>query len=392
MNTIIKSLLDNDLYKFTMLQAFYHFEKNTEAKYTFSCRTLDIRFDECINKIKEQLSALCNLTFTANELKYLDSLSYIKPGFTEFLKDFKFNEKYVNIELDSDKQLKVNIQGPIIYTTLFEVPLLSIINECYFSNKISEGNAWRYGEKNLKSKIDFLKGSNGNIKLSEFGTRRRFSFEWHENIINKLIESNYSGFVGTSNVYFAKKYNLKPIGTMAHEWIMAHTGVTSLEESTTFALKRWLDFYKGELGIALTDTFTTDYFLTEFGESLAGKYFGVRHDSGDWKKWGNKIIRNYEKLGIDPLTKTLVFSDGLDFTTTGKIYNEFHNKTKLLFGIGTDLTNDVGVTPMQIVIKMIESNGKPVIKVSDTPGKIICADELFQYSAISFLNKFKKGA
>ena len=390
MKQIIKSLLDNDLYKFTMLQAFYNYEKRTEGKYAFQCRTPYTHFNECIDKIDEQLTLLCNLTFTSEELTYLNSLPFIKPHFIKFLKNFKLDRKYVNLSLDKKGHLEVKIKGPIIHTSMFEVPLLSIINEVYFSTKISKEKSWTCGKDRLKEKILFLKSLNKNILFSDFGTRRRFSFNWHENVIKEIIESKCPGFTGTSNVYFAKKFNLKPIGTMAHEWIMAHAGISSLEESTNLALSRWLEFYNSELGIALTDTYTTDYFLSEFKEKLSNSYFGVRHDSGDWKIWGYKIIKHYESLKIDPLSKTFVFSDGLDFTTIEKIYDEFHTKVKLLFGIGTNLTNDIGIAPLQIVIKMIKSDGKPVIKVSDTPNKMICADNQYKLNVINFLRNYKE--
>jgi nicotinate phosphoribosyltransferase len=391
MSPIIKSLLDNDLYKFTMLQAFCHFEEKTEAKYTFRCRTSDICFENCIDRINYEVDALCELTFTADELEYLSGFSFIKPAFIEFLKNFKFKRDHINIELNDAKQLQVDIQGPIVYTSLFEIPLLAIINEVYFTDKVIESEAWEIGNSRLDEKINFLKFTGKDIPFSDFGTRRRFSFEWHDNVINKIVKSKYNGFIGTSNLYFAKKYNLRPIGTMAHEWIMAHAGVTSLEKGTSLALKRWLDFYNGELGIALTDTFTTDYFLTEFEKTLAVQYSGVRHDSGDWKDWGCKIIEKYESHDINPLDKTLVFSDGLDFETIADIYEEFHDKVKLMFGIGTDLTNDVGVVPVQIVIKMVEAAGLPVIKVSDTVGKIICTDKQYMHNVINFLKQFNRG-
>jgi nicotinate phosphoribosyltransferase len=169
---------------------------------------------------------------------------------------------------------------------------------------------------------------------------------------------------------------------MAHEWIMTHAGITSLKNSTSLALKRWLDFYDGKQCVALTDTYTTDYFLKHFNNELASAYYGVRHDSGDWKEWGYKLIKHYEKLGVDPASKLLVFSDNLDFKKIIEIHREFEGKTKLAFGIGTNLTNDVGFDAIQIVIKMIKSNGKPVIKISDSHDKTISYDKKFEEFAL----------
>ena len=388
MKPIIQSLLDNDLYKFTMLQAFLYYEKNTEGKYSFRCRTENIDLSAYIPSILEQIDLLCKLKFSKDELEYLDTLPYIKPGFTDFLKKFRFKKKYIHVSKDKNNNIDISIKGPIIHISLFEIPILSIVNEVFFKNKIDKETAWKNGNNKLENKLRFLRNSEKPIKFTEFGTRRRFSFEWQENVVKKIIEADYPGFIGTSNVYFAKKYNLQPIGTMAHEWIMAHAGVSSMEKSTELALQRWADFYKSELGIALTDTYTTNYFLSEFGEKLAGMYNGLRHDSGDWKDWGYKVINNYKKLGIDPITKTLIFSDALDFEIVNKIYDEFHDKVNLIFGIGTNLTNDVGLKPIQIVIKMVESNGNPVIKVSDTPGKIICENDTYKYNVMAFLKNF----
>ena len=274
---------------------------------------------------------------------------------------------------------------------MFEIPVLAIVNEVYFRNRISHDKAWKTGTERLNKKLKHLKKTGKAINFLEFGSRRRFSFEWHDNVVKLLIDSKYPHMIGTSNVYFAKKYNLTPIGTMAHEWIMGHSGISSVEASTELALQRWIDFYHGQLGIALTDTYTTDYFISKFGDKLARLYDGVRHDSGDWKEWGYKFIENYKKLGIDPMTKKFIFSDGLDFKEAENIYDEFNGKVNLAFGIGTNITNDVGVKPIQIVIKMMESNGKPTIKVSDTPGKTMCEDDVFKRHVLSFLKNFNLG-
>ena len=389
MKQIINSLLDNDLYKFTMLQAFCYYEEDTEAQYTFLCRTPNIDFTDCLEEIDKQIDALCRLKFSADELEYLEGLEYIRPDFIFKLKDFQLKRKYIKVKLLEDGALDINIKGPISEVSLFEIPVLSIINEIYFESKISKTKAWRIGPRRLNKKLKQLIKSDKKISFAEFGTRRRYSFEWQENVIKSIIDSEYKHFLGTSNVYFAKKYNLTPIGTMAHEWIMAHAGVFSMEDSTRIALKRWLEFYEEKLGIALTDTYTTEYFLSQFNKKMSNGFTGLRQDSGSWKIWGYKILDHYKKYNIDPLTKTFIFSDGLNFNTVNDIYDEFADKVNLMFGIGTDLTNDVGVNPIQIVIKMIEANDNPVIKVSDSPGKIICADEKYKSKVIKILKKLK---
>ena len=386
---IITSLLDNDLYKFTMLQVFHHYERNTNSKYEFRCRTPNTDLKDSINRINEEVDNLCNLKFTKDELDYINSLSFIKPEFIEFLKNLKLNRDNIKINLDENDDLQINIHGLITEVSLFEVPVLAIISEIYCKNQLREEDTYKNGMVRLEQKINRLISSNKKILFSDFGTRRRYSKEWQKNVVKKIIDSKYKYFIGTSNVYLAKKHGIKPIGTMAHEWIMAHAGVTRIDKSDQLALQRWLDFYKGDLGIALTDTYTTDHFLYGFNNDIASSFSGIRHDSGDWKKWAYKFIDHYKRLGIDPTTKTFLFSDGLDFNLTEKIYDELNTKTQVAFGIGTNLTNDVGVKALQIVIKMTECDGFPLIKISDTPGKVICINEKFKEFSLDYFKKFK---
>jgi nicotinate phosphoribosyltransferase len=370
---IINSLLDNDLYKFTMLQAFLHYEKNTLGEYLFTCRTPCVDFTDTIDEINNQIDCLCELSLSSEELDYLHSLQFIKPFFVEFLNGFKLNRSDICASVDFSGALNIRIKAPIVNATLFEVPVLAIVNQVYFEAKIKEGKSINgesviaYGLKKLDEKLNLIKSVSAGIRFSDFGTRRRFAFYWHKQVLERILDSKYPGFMGTSNVYFAKKLGINPIGTMAHEWIMTHAGITSLKNSTSLALKRWLDFYDGKQCVALTDTYTTDYFLKHFNNELASAYYGVKH---------------YEKLGVDPASKLLVFSDNLDFKKIIEIHREFEGKTKLAFGIGTNLTNDVGFDAIQIVIKMIKSNGKPVIKISDSHDKTISYDKKFEEFAL----------
>ncbi len=381
---IIKSLLDNDLYKFTMLQAFLHYEEKTLAKYEFRCRTPNVDFSPILKDINSEIDKLCSLRFTEEELNYLSGLHFIKKTFISFLRDFAFNRSHISTSVDTKGALSVTLEGPIVNISLFEVPVLSIISELYSKRAVPSEKAKTEGNKRLDDKIRFLESSREKISFIDFGTRRRYSFEWQDHVIGKLKASCKKNFAGTSNVSLARKHDISPIGTMAHEWIMAHAGVTDFRESNKLALKRWLEFYRGELGIALTDTYTTDSFLSDFDQNLSARYDGLRHDSGDWKEWGEKILHHYEKFGIDPHKKKLIYSDSLNFELISKINNEFKDKASLLYGIGTNLTNDVGLFPLQIVIKIVECNGKPLIKISDDEGKILCNDEEFKRQAIEY--------
>lgn len=381
---IIKSLLDNDLYKFTMLQAFLHYEAETPAKYEFRCRTGNIDFSPIFNDINKEIDQLCLLRFTEEELDYLAKLPFIKPTFILFLRNFRFDRSMVSTSTDEKGLLHIVLEGPIVSISLFEVPILSIISELYSQTIIPPEKASAEGDIRLDRKINFLQSYPEEITFIDFGTRRRYSLAWQDHVIGRLIDAGIKGFVGTSNVSLAKKYGIPPIGTMAHEWIMAHAGVTDFRESNKLALNRWLEFYNGELGIALTDTYTTDSFLSDFDKDLTLNYDGLRHDSGDWKEWGEKILHHYEKFGIDPHKKKLIYSDSLNFDLISRINNEFKDKTSLLYGIGTNLTNDVGLFPLQIVIKIVECNGKPLIKISDDEGKILCNDEEFKRKAMEY--------
>ncbi|MCP4181058.1 MAG: nicotinate phosphoribosyltransferase [bacterium] len=388
MEPIIKSLLDNDLYKFTMQQIFLHFEKRTNSKYEFICRTPDIDFSHIFDKVQEQIDHLCCLKFTKDEIEYLSTLPYMQTQYLDYLKNYQLNRNNINIYLDKAKMLHVEIEATIVDASMFEVPVLAIISELFSKSLTSPKQAFVNGTKILQDKLNYLNSQESIITFSDFGTRRRYSSIWHDQLINRLVKSKYKGFIGTSNVNLARKYNINPIGTMAHEWIMAHAGISSLEESNKMALTRWLKFYEGRLGIALTDTYTTDFFLSDFDRNLTENYMGLRQDSGNWKQWGTKVIQHYKRHNINPKEKTLIFSDSLNFGLITEIYNKFKNDVSLIFGIGTHLTNDVGTKPLQIVLKMVECNNKPVIKISDTEEKILCKDETFKEKAINYFKQY----
>ncbi|NLE00457.1 MAG: nicotinate phosphoribosyltransferase [Fibrobacter sp.] len=381
---IIQSLLDQDLYKFTMAQVVLHHFPDFNATYQLICRTEGVIFTrEMVNEIKEEIEHICTCTFTNNELEYLRSIRFLKPWFIDILSLYKPSIRHITIDFDST--LHIRIEGTWFLTIFFEVPLLSIISEVYYKHTVDFAKIVESGKINLNRKIETAPKEH--FMFSDFGTRRRFSFAWQDYVIATLSENlSRTIFTGTSNVYFAKKYNLKPIGTMAHEFIQAGqacAGVT-LANSQRYMLYKWVDEYKGDLGIALSDTLGLEKFLQDFDLFFAKLYDGVRQDSGDPFFWAETMINHYKNLHIDPKTKKLIFSDSLDFEKAARIWNRFKNEASVAFGIGTNLTNDFdGVKPIQIVIKMIRCNDKPVAKISDSAEKTVSEDQ-------DYLNYLKK--
>lgn len=372
---IIESLLDTDLYKFTMQQVVLHHFPGASAEFDFKLRNypkgaLLPYKDEIIKEVKH----LCTLGFTYDELEYLRTLRFLKDDYIEYLRNFKLNMHNIKI-FEEDGELKIHIGGSWLSTILFEVPVLAIVSEVYFRDKTDH-----YGQAFLEEKIEYIKysGEHGvDIKFADFGTRRRYSKLWQMNVLCHLVKELPKNFVGTSNVMFAKMFRIKPIGTMAHEFIQATQSMVRLIDSQKYAFEKWVEEYRGDLGIALSDTLGMKAFFNDFDLYFSKLYDGARHDSGDPYEWCEKLIMHYESMGIDPTTKMAVFSDGLDFIKAEKLMKKFGERIKVSFGIGTHLTNDMGLThkPLQIVIKMTACNGQPVAKISDSPGKAMCNDE-----------------
>jgi nicotinate phosphoribosyltransferase len=377
MEPIIDSILDTDLYKISMGQCVFHQFPNANVEYVFKCRNEGVKLGFLEEQIREQVNAMANIQLTQDEEVYLrNNLSFLSHDYIEYLRNYRFNPSDV-VVANIDGELRLRIIGTWVKTILWEVPLLAIINGLYFREttdfKSIEGN----GIRNLKDKMNLIR-QYPTLTIAEFGTRRRYSREWQKYVLKELIV-NCPQVVGTSNVKLAMELGIKPIGTMAHEYFSALLAlVDRLETSQKRALHVWLQEYGTNLGIALTDTFTVDAFLKDFDIVLAREFAGVRHDSGDPIVFGKKIIEHYQELGIDPKTKTIVFSDGLDVPEAIRIYKEFVGKIGVSFGIGTNLTNDLGATPLNIVIKLIECNGHPVVKLSDNPGKAIGDPEMIE--------------
>lgn len=381
----VVSLLDTDLYKFNMGQVMFHKHTNLNGTYLFKCRNKDVKFTvEMCNEINAQIDHLCTLTFTDEELDYLASLRFIKPDYIEFLRLWRPIRRYVNCWLKTngwaenptdEGELHIEVSGPLFSVMQFEIYLLEIVNEVYFRMKYDYIELVNSAKERLVGKMTGFCADVYDFKFAEFGCRRRLSREWQDYVVSELIKDPHC--VGTSNVYLAMKYGVTPIGTYAHEFVQMYQGVPGIQMAYTnkVAMEEWFDEYQGDNGTALTDTLGTDLFLRDFNKLQALCYTGVRHDSGDPIEWGEKIIAHYEKLGIDPMTKTLLFSDGLDFDRAQSIYNHFKGRIKVSFGIGTYLSNDTYVNPLNIVIKLQYVNGHPVAKISDTPGKAMCQDE-----------------
>jgi nicotinate phosphoribosyltransferase len=329
---------------------------------------------EMVDEINEQIDHLCSLTFKNEELNYLRTIRFIKKDYVEFLRLWHPIRDYVKCYLDDNNELQIIVDGPCFSAMQFEIYLLEIVSEVYFRMHYNYSELLDSARKKLKQKINDFKSGKYTFKFAEFGCRRRLSREWQEEVVKMFIDSGMC--TATSNVELAKKFNVTPIGTYAHEFIQMYQGIQGIEPaySNKYAMQDWFDEFRGDNGIALTDTITTDVFLKDFDYNLARTYNGVRHDSSDPFEWGDKIIAHYKALGIDPKTKTLLFSDSLNFDRAQKIYDYFKDKCKVAFGIGTFITNDTDVEPLNIVIKLQYVNGRPVAKLSDNPGKTMSAD------------------
>ncbi|MDA7414801.1 nicotinate phosphoribosyltransferase [Xenophilus arseniciresistens] len=386
---IIQSLLDTDLYKFTMMQVVLHHFPGAKVEYRFKCRNAGIDLARFANEIRDEVRALCSLQFKEAELAYLRSMRFIKSDFVDFLGIFRLNEKYIDVVPLPSGEIEINIRGPWLHTILFEIPVLAIVNEVYFRNTQPQPDLAE-GRRRLETKIGQLQAAGlGELKIADYGTRRRFSKQWHEEVLRTLSDrlgavgaphaaDAQPQLAGTSNVLYAMKLGLIPLGTMAHEYLQACQALgPRLRDSQIYGFEMWAREYRGDLGIALSDVYGMSAFLRDFDLYFCKLFDGARHDSGDPFQWGERMIAHYVANRVDPLTKTLIFSDGLTMPRTIELYRQFRGRCQLAFGIGTNLTNDLGYEPLQIVIKMIRCNGQPVAKLSDTPSKNMCEDEKY---------------
>lgn len=379
LHQIIGSLLETDLYKFSMGQTIYHKFPTFETTWTFKCRNEDVVFtEEMVEEIREQIRAYCELRFAEDELDYLDSIPWFRSSYIDFLRLWHPRFEDFTIDTEGSNGLRIEASGTWLNTSMYEIPTLAIVNEVYFRMKYDYDELIEEFEKRLDAKATALENGTYRISnFSEFGLRRRLSAQAQEMAVKKLSETSMEGstFIGTSNVALAKKHGIKATGTMAHEWIMC-VGQGHRRHnpsySNWYALEAWIGEYGVLNGIALTDTITTDCFLRDFQLTYATLFSGVRHDSGDPIEWGEKMIEHYRSLGIDPGQKTLLFSDSLNFEKADGIRAHFEGRAGVAFGIGTYLSNDTHVKALNIVMKTTECNGQDVAKISDTPGKGMC--------------------
>ena len=374
---LIQSLLDTDLYKFTMMQVVLHHFPGAQVEYKFKCRTPGVNLQPHLEEMKAEFANLCALRFRDDELAYLRGLRFMKSDFVDFLGLFQFNGKYLQTgHGEAPGEIDITIRGPWLHTILYEIPVLAIVSEVYFRRTQPRPNLDE-GRRRLRAKIDLVRTVEPELdfKISDFGTRRRFSLAWQEEVLQTLKREVPDYLAGTSNVWFAVRNNLTPLGTMAHEYMQACQALgPRLRDSQVYAFDKWAQEYRGDLGIALTDTYGFDAFLRDFDMYFCKLFDGVRHDSGDPFDWGERMIAHYRRNRVDPRTKDLIFSDQLSFPLAIEIARRFHGRARTSFGIGTNLTNDLGYEPINIVLKMTECNGQPVAKVSDAPGKTVSKD------------------
>lgn len=390
---IITSLLETDMYKFSMGQAIYHQFSDYKTTWSFKCRNKDVKFtDKMVSEIKEQIQAYCKLRFTEDELQYLNNIKWMKGSYVDFLRLWSPRYEDFTITADGDCGLTIEAAGTWLNTSMYEIPTLAIVNEVYFRMAYDYNELLDSFKERLDAKYENVHSGRWYAgTFSEFGLRRRLSSEAQELVVEKFSHLNDtmhspSRFIGTSNVYLAKKFGLTPVGTMAHEWIMC-TGQGNHKHnpaySNWYALDAWIKEYGVLNGIALTDTITTDCFLRDFQLTYATLFSGVRHDSGDPYEWGKKMVEQYRKLGIDPKTKTLLFSDSLDFERADALWHHFHKDINVAFGIGTYLSNDTKVPALNIVMKVTKCNGMDVAKISDATGKCMCKNPEY----VDYLNR-----
>ncbi|MDP9044388.1 MAG: nicotinate phosphoribosyltransferase [Pseudomonadota bacterium] len=383
MQPVITSLLDTDLYKFTMWQAMLHRHPATQAEYTFVCRNQPaFALADLTDEVNAQLDRLCSLSFTAEDLSYLGGLRFMRSDFIDFLRIFRFQREFIRARAVGD-QLEIIAAGPQVHVMAFEIYVLAIVNELYF-RRCDQTAAFREGRARLQAKIARLQAFDHEARrrhpfeFFDFGVRRRFSGDWQREVVATFKREVPHYFKGCSNVLYARDLGLVPIGTMAHEYLQTYQTLgVRLRDFQRAALEDWVQEYRGDLGVALTDVVGMDAFLADFDLYFAKLFDGLRHDSGDPVVWGEKALAHYEKLRIDAHTKRLVFSDGLDFERAIALHHRFSDRTQCGFGIGTHLTNDMGLKTLHIVMKLTHANRQPVAKLSDTPGKLMCDDETF---------------
>ncbi len=384
---LIRSLMEQDLSKFNLCANVLRHHPGTQVRYDFTHREPKASFNpKFYSALQDELEAMAALQATEEELRFLEqACPYLPPQFLDFLQNYRYDPAQLNMRLEKG-ELHWRCQGTWETAMMWEVPTLALISELYYIHCAPhwKDKRWKQGvTKRTKDKAKEMKA----CVLAEFGLRRRRSYDVQD-LVLQTLQQHHPRFVGTSNVHFAHKYNLTPIGTMAHELVMAYSVLESLRHANRFVLRDWAETFQGKVGIALTDTYGSNAFFADFDEYWSRLYDGIRHDSGDPFEFGERTIHHYEAKGIDPASKTLVFSDGLNAALAAKLEAHFRDRMKVVFGIGTNLTNDIPTSdPLNIVIKMTECDGVPVVKLSDVPGKESGDPEALRVARWTFRNQ-----
>jgi nicotinate phosphoribosyltransferase len=379
---IVRSSTDSDLYKQAMGQAILHSYPSADTEWALRVRSNE-DLSQYVGEIREHVDALKDLRASQDTLRHLRAMPYMKPDYIDYLEDFTLKPRFVKVGVNNG-QLEIRARGPWVGVSPFEIPILAIVSEVR-NRHVYPDLSLEQVRESLYKKFDWLK-ANASVeelaafKVADFGTRRRISFKAQEEVVRTMIRDFPGEFVGTSNVHLAREFNIRAVGTQAHEWFQAHQQLgPRLIDSQKAALDAWIKEYGGDAGLSLADTINQDAFLRDYGLLYAKLFDGARHDSGNPLVWGDRMIAHYESLRIDPLTKTLVFSDGLNLGDRAlQILRHFRGRINVSFGIGTDLTNGVeGVKALSIVMKMVTCQGQPVAKISDEPSKSQCESPEF---------------
>lgn len=394
---VVNSLLDTDLYKFTMHQIVFHRFPGAYAKYRFKCRN-KVDLVPFKKMIEAEFDHLCSLRMSSKECGYLRSLPFLTEDYVDFIEDFSPKRRYIHVDI-TNGELDIWFEGPLLQTMPLEIYALKIVNEVYFRNTVKTPD-FKEGMNRLKTKIKSIKEYADKpetyFHLIDFGTRRAFSGPWQKEVVGELHKHLGDEYLkGTSNVKLAMDLGLTPVGSMAHEFVQMFQGLSvgDIKESQKVAFQYWGEEYRGHLGIALSDTLGMGMFLRDFEYYFAKLYAGTRHDSGDPFLFADQMVEHYNKLGIDPLTKIIIFSDGLDIPLAIRLAEHCRGRIQVSFGIGTNLTNDLGYEPLQIVIKMVECGLKkdvlrPVAKISNNPSKSMCEDKAYADYLMKIIAKY----
>ena len=375
---MIHTILDTDLYKFTTSYAYIKLFPYAMGTFSFKDRDETVYTEAFLNKLKAEVANLANVALTDKELEYMTrNCRFLPRVYWEWLSSFRFQPEKIDIYLDEEHHLNIEITDYLYKSTLYEVPLLAIVSE--IKNQ-TQGNVANPEEIICKLSEKVVLSNEHQLSFSEFGTRRRFSFDVQDRVISYLKKSAHY-CTGTSNCYFAMKYEMKMMGTHPHEWFMFHGAQFGYKHANYMALENWVNVYDGDLGIALSDTYTSDIFLTNLSRKQAKLFDGVRCDSGNELEFIDILTARYKELGIDSTTKTIVFSNALDFGKALEIQEYCRGKIRCAFGIGTNLTNDTGFKPSNIVMKLtqckmnVNQEWRECVKLSDDIGKHIGSPE-----------------